>query len=133
MPWFRAILTRTPRGRRLRRRAAIVFAVLTAWYWIPLLFAFSPRKVFKELGIFQPPPPKPCQYHDECGPCEPPGVPYCVRGGGCFCTDPKWIADMRELDRRRLAARGLVCGEFNREGLAQCWPIDAGGGEGGDP
>jgi hypothetical protein len=160
MPWYRALLTRTPRGRRLRRRTFITFAVLTSWYWIPQAIGWSPRVTAEHLGLIYepperratrlalmspeerarepppqpPPPPKPCQYSDECGElvCDGYMVPACIRDGNG--KGGCWCTvDLREFWRKKLAAEGLVCDEPNREGLAMCQRIDAGREERGDP
>src|ERR1700681_832395 len=67
--WYRALLTRTPRGRKLRRRVALVIVILTSWFWIPQLLGFSPRRfAARHLGYR---PPGECHRGSDCDmPCE---------------------------------------------------------------
>jgi hypothetical protein len=55
LPWYRAIVTRTPRGRKIRRRVALVLVVLTAPWWVSALF-WSPQRVAVKLGLIPLPP-----------------------------------------------------------------------------
>ena len=53
--WYRALVTRTPRGRKLRRRALLAVAVLTCWLWIPWIFGWSPRMTAARFGWYRIP------------------------------------------------------------------------------
>jgi hypothetical protein len=89
VPWYRAIVTRTPRGRKLRRRTLLVFAILTVPWWLRVVY-WSPRIVAGKLGLMPMPEPvhQPCHRPSDCTKttCAY-GYPICVLGA--YGSDPK--------------------------------------------
>jgi hypothetical protein len=99
LPWYRALVTRTPRGRRLRRRLAIVVAIVTAPVWVHEMLGVSPRVVLHRLGFNTM--PHQCHRARECAmPCKH-GHAYCFRGasakdptlGICICPTKEQLAE----------------------------------------
>jgi hypothetical protein len=51
LPWYRVLVTRTQRGRRLRRRAFAIAAIATAPVWVHEMLGVSPHVVLHHLGF----------------------------------------------------------------------------------
>jgi hypothetical protein len=114
LPWYRAILTRTPRGRRIRRRVALVLAVVTVPWWLSFLFG-DPKYIAWKLGLG----PMPSYYVKRCH------VASDCAGGRCSHGAP-------------LCAFDLVGPDVQPAGTCWCPPappeeIDGGGGREGGP
>jgi hypothetical protein len=68
LPWSRAIVTRTPRGRKIRRRVALLLLVVTAPFWIGWIVFADPRFLAWKAGLGPMPPwyVRPCHKDSDC-------------------------------------------------------------------
>jgi hypothetical protein len=128
LPWYCAIVRRTPRGRRLRWRAFVTLFIVTAWWWVPFGAGFSPILTAKRYGLVRDPVPVPwipCQHNPDC-PCEGDGVPICMNPhpvGRCGWVAPAQVAARRERRDAKARDAGMQC-RTDDQNASFCWPAD---------
>jgi hypothetical protein len=142
LPWYRAILTRSPRGSTIRRRLAVVIVLLGSQIVFPHPVQDAWKRVSDARERLAHPLPIPCQRSRDCT-CEGDLVPRCtseIPHGTCWCAPPAWVAAEREKIDRVARERGQQC-EADERDVIVCWPLgqpnplrtNITGGDGGIP
>jgi hypothetical protein len=94
LPWHRAIVTRSPRGRKLRRRVFVALVLLSFVVLGPWPLGWDLRNIAASFGW----KPSPCQQHTDCRDrCGRGYVGQCF-SGKCRCYSPEFRRASRRTD-----------------------------------